>query len=184
MGHRNLFHSPPPPPSTRAQVVDFANPTGERGTHPKLFEWVRDYFHGGIQTVRDYQILTQTSCDAGKCASMEGTSRGDAGKCASMEGTSRGDAGKCASMEETSRGDAGKCANMEGTSRGDAGKCASMEGTFSGCTNDVSSKRDGNDDVGNEAAAVVSTTSCSPEDLDFPPLYFQHEGKLLPQPPL
>ena len=146
MGHRNLFHSPPPPPpppSTRAQVVDFANPTGERGTHPKLFEWVRDYFHGGIQTVRDYQILTQTS-----------------------------------------RGDAGKCASMEGTSRGDAGKCASMEGTFSGCTNDVSSKRDGNDDVGNEAAAVISTTSCSPEDLDFPPLYFQHEGKLLPQPPL
>lgn len=32
----------------KCQLVDFHGPAGKDGTHPRLFEWVRDYFHDTI----------------------------------------------------------------------------------------------------------------------------------------
>lgn len=33
----------------RAELIDFHTPTGQEGTHPKLFQWVLNYFreHAG-----------------------------------------------------------------------------------------------------------------------------------------
>ena len=30
--------------NSRAEVVDFTKPSGNKSTHPKLFQWVKDYF--------------------------------------------------------------------------------------------------------------------------------------------
>ena len=33
--------------NSRCRLIDFHAPTSVDGTHPRLFEWVRDYFHAG-----------------------------------------------------------------------------------------------------------------------------------------
>ena len=42
--HYSSLYVPVSPSSFRCQLFDFHAPTGKDGTHPRLFEWVRDYF--------------------------------------------------------------------------------------------------------------------------------------------
>jgi len=34
----------------RCEIVDFHKPTGENNTHPRLMQWVKDYFQKGQGT--------------------------------------------------------------------------------------------------------------------------------------
>ena len=36
-----------------AQVVDFAKPTGPNGTHPLIFQWIKNYFRTGKPCLMD-----------------------------------------------------------------------------------------------------------------------------------
>lgn len=44
-----------------ARIIDFHQPTGAAGTHPRLFDWVKQYFSQASGGSRPQTPLTQTS---------------------------------------------------------------------------------------------------------------------------
>ena len=52
-----------------AQVVDFARPTGPKGTHPLLFQWIINYFKTGNPSLMNH--LSATSEEMSSEASSE-----------------------------------------------------------------------------------------------------------------
>ncbi len=150
-------------PVCRALVVDFANPTGEGGTHPKLMEWVRDYFHGRIPAPR--HCSTPSTHEGGEHGNTS-----DVTKETPLAGNGVLSMAPDTSTDSTTT----TCSYSTGTG---------SDGPGTGL--DPVANSDGYHEPGpNEALAAGGTSEgmsrssvVVPEDLDYPPLYFQHEGE-------
>ena len=128
------------------------HPTGVGGTHPRLFQWVRDYFSGRVQRPRSSSSGKQTPSNPPPSAD-QGPSPGDSGSTAAA----------VSSPDHSSPPGTGAAVSSSDRS---PPKMTAAE------------IHPPDHSLPPRIETTAATKECpSPEDIDYPPIYFQHEGK-------